>query len=212
MAVALSDMRVLQKLSVEFLEGRAGVLSQAGAIVMDTGLPEEVLTYIADAYGGDIPIFVDPVSTAYAKKLRGRLRGLHTVKPNLLETEVLAGMEIKNPRDLEEAACRLLSQGPLRLVVSLGREGVYYRDRDGLALWVRGDPIRQVVNATGAGDALLGGLLYTFIKGDPPEQALPFAVAVSRMALSHRNTINPDISREAGAAAMERDKIAVTRL
>ena len=212
MAVALSDMRVLQRLSVEFLRDREELLRSAGAIVMDTGLPEEILAYVTDSFGEQVPIFVDPVSTAYAEKLRGRLRGYHTVKPNLLETQVLAEMEIKTRQDLEQAAQRLLSQGLVRLVVSLGREGVYYRDREGLALWVRGKPLERVVNATGAGDAFMGGLLYTFLRGDPPERALPFAVAASRMAVSHQCTINPDISKQTVMSALERDGIAVTRL
>lgn len=212
MAVALSDMRVLQRLSVGFLRDREELLRSAGAIVMDTGLPEETLRYVTDSFGEDVPIFIDPVSTAYAQKLRGRLRGCHTVKPNLLETQVLAEMEIKTRQDLEQAAQRLLSQGLVRLVVSLGREGVYYRDREGPALWVRGKPLERVVNATGAGDAFMGGLLYTFLRGDPPEQALPFAVAASRMAIAHRSTINPDISEQAVMSVLERDEIAVTRL
>lgn len=212
MAVALSDMRVLQRLSVDFLERRRKLLESAGAIVMDTGLPEEVLRYIADTYGENIPIFADPVSTTYAKKLRGRLRGYHTIKPNLLETQVLAEMEIRTRQDLEQAAGRLLSQGLTRLVVSLGREGVYYRDREGLTLRVRGRPMDRVVNTTGAGDAFMGGLLAAFIKGEPPERALPFAVAASRMAVAHRSTINPDITEKAVEAVMERDEIVVTRL
>lgn len=212
MAVALSDMRVLQKLSVDFLEEQKEVIKGAGAIVMDTGLPEEVLRYVTDTYGEEIPIFADPVSTTYAQKLRGNLRGYHTVKPNLLETQVLAGMEIKTRQDLETAAGRLLSQGLVQLVVSLGRDGVYYRDREGLALWAGGKPMERVVNATGAGDAFMGGLLAAFLRGDPVEEALPFAVAASRMAISHRNTINPDISAQAVAATMKQDEITVTQL
>lgn len=212
MAVALSDMRVLQRLSVAYLEEKRELLNSAGAIVMDTGLPEEILFHVADTYGGDIPIFADPVSTAYARKLRGNLRGYHTIKPNLLETEVLAEMEIRSRQDLERAADLLLSQGLSRLVVSLGREGVYYRDKDGAALLARGKPMEQVVNTTGAGDAFLGGLLYAFLRGGPIEKALPFAVAASRMAISHRDTINPDISEKAVEEVMARDEITITQL
>lgn len=212
MAVALSDMRVLQRLSVAFLEEKRELLRSAGTIVMDTGLPEEVLRYVAGTFGGEIPIFADPVSTTYAGKLRGNLQGYHTVKPNLLETEVLAGMEIKSRKDLERAVDVLLSQGLSRLVVSLGRDGVYYRDKEGVSLLVRGKPMEQVVNTTGAGDAFMGGLLYTFLRGEPIEKALPFAVAASRMAISHRNTINPDISAAAVAELMTRDEITVTPL
>ena len=53
MVVAMSDMRVLQKLSVDFLKGKNGILRGAGAIVADCGLPEEVLDYLAAAYGPD---------------------------------------------------------------------------------------------------------------------------------------------------------------
>ena len=49
MAIAMSDMRVLQKLSVEFLKGKSGILRGAGAIVADCGLPEEILQYLAAA-------------------------------------------------------------------------------------------------------------------------------------------------------------------
>lgn len=212
MAVALSDMRVLQCLSAEFLEGKAELLSRAGAIVMDTGLPEEVLDYVTAAYGERIPIFIDPVSTTYARKLQGKLRGYHMVKPNLLETEILAGMKIRSRRDLGEAAGRLLDQGLVRLVVSLGRDGVYYRDRDGLALHVTGKPAEKVVNTTGAGDAFMGGLVCALLRGDPIEKALAFAVAASRMAIAHRRTINPHINAGSVTAVIEKDEITVIRL
>lgn len=211
MAVAMSDMRVLQKLSVEFLKGKNSLLRGAGAIVVDCGLPEEVLAYIFAAYGGDIPIFADPVSTTYARKLLGKVRGCHTLKPNLLETEILAEMEIKSREDLIAAAKKLLSQGLPRLVVSLGKDGSYYRDREGRSLLVQGPPM-EVVNATGAGDAFMGGLVYGWLQGFPPEKALPFATAASRMAIAHQQTINPGISAENILAVMERDKITVKEI
>jgi len=212
MAVALSDMRVLQKLSIEFLKGRHSVLRPASAIVVDCGLPAEILEYVAATYGAEIPIFADPVSTAYARKLKGKVRGYHTIKPNLLETEILADMEIKTTQDLQEAARRLLDQGLERLVVSLGRDGAFYQDRDGVCLLARGKPLDRVVNATGAGDAFLGGLVYAFLQGYPPEEALPFAVAASRMAICHQNTINPGISADNVRALLEEDEIKVKRL
>lgn len=212
MAVALSDMRVLQKLSIEFLKGKHNVLRLASAIVVDSGLPEEILEYVTATYGAEIPIFADPVSTTYARKLKGKVRGYHTLKPNLLETEILAEMQLKTQRDLDEAARRLIGQGLTRLVVSLGKEGVYYRDKDGLCLRVKGKPMEQVVNATGAGDAFMGGLVYAFLQDYPPEKALPFAVAASRMAISHQNTINPSISAENVAAVLERDEIIVKKM
>ena len=113
---------------------------------------------------------------------------------------------------MDEAAQRLLQQGLTQVVISLGKEGVYYRDQDGRALRAWGKPMDQVVNATGAGDAFMGGLAYAFLQGWPPEKTLPFAVAASRMAISHQSTINPGISAENVLAVMEQDGITIKEL
>ncbi len=117
-------------------------------------------------------------------------------------------MKITTQEELAEAAGRLIQQGLSQVVVSLGKEGVYYQDREGRCLWARGEPM-EVVNATGAGDAFMGGLVYAHLQGWPPEKTLPFAVAASRMAIAHQNTINPNISAENILAVVEGEHIAV---
>ena len=194
MAVAMSDMSVLQELPVSFLESRRELLEGAAAIVMDTGLPQEILDYVSRSWGGRIPLFVDPVSTAYARKLGGNLQGIHTVKPNLLEAQIMAGMEIATPQDLDRAAGRILDRGAERLFVSMGTRGVYYADRGGRRLTAAPKPLDRVVNATGAGDAFMAGLLYSFLQGYTLEETLDFSMAASVVAISHQATINPDMS------------------
>ena len=211
MALAMSDMRVLQRMTPDWLRARRGELLGAGAVVMDAGLPEEVLEYLSAGCGGEVPVFADPVSTAYAKKLRGRLGGIHTLKPNRMELEVLAEMEVRDGPTLEAAAKKLLAQGLTRLVVSLGRDGCYYRDREGLALSVQGAPMERVANATGAGDAFLGGLVYGFLSGMSPEEVLPFATAAARMTLSHESTIHPEMSAGAVRELEAREGLACRR-
>lgn len=204
MTVALSDMRVLQRLTVEFLEERREVLEGAAAIVMDCGLPQEVLDHVARAYGDRVPVFVDPVSTAYARKLLGELRGFHTIKPNRLEAQVLAGMEISSQASLEEACRRILARGARRVVVSLGREGVFAMEEGGAAHRMPAFPLEEVVNATGAGDCFMGALVFAHVSGMAPEEALAFATCASALALSHRATINPHITQRAVLAVLDR--------
>ena len=210
MALAISDMRVLQRLSVEYLEGKRDVIGSAGAIVMDTGLPEAVLTYISETYGERIPVFVDPVSCTYAQKLTGSLRGYSTIKPNRFELEILSGM---SPYDALPAACqKLLDRGVRRVVVSLGREGSFSLDREGNALRVLGDPLDNIANATGAGDAFMGGLLFASLRDLSPEDSLLFASGVARLALRHPRTINPNVTVQAAWDAAEEGHLRVERL
>lgn len=194
MAVALSDMSVLQQLPLDFLEQHRPLLEGAAAIVVDAGLPQRVLDFLSRSLGPRTPLFVDPVSTTYAQKLVSSLTGYHTVKPNRLEAEVLAQMEIHTPADLERAASIILDKGAQRLFVSLGKEGVYYADRQGTRRHAKGKPLDQMVNATGAGDAFMAGLLVSWVADFSLDRTLDFAMASAVLALSHQDTINPNMS------------------
>ena len=81
MFVAVSDMSILSRLPQDYLAARAGLLRGAAAIVCDPSLPEATLDCLL-SLAGETPVFVDPVSTSYAKKLAGRVGRFHTVKPN----------------------------------------------------------------------------------------------------------------------------------
>lgn len=205
MALAVSDMRVLQHLTVDFLREKAEVIAGAEAIMMDTGLPEAVLTYITETYGDRIPVFVDPVSCTYARKLSGSLRGYHTVKPNRFELEQLSGMSLSS--GLEAACQTLINRGVERVVVSLGREGCFSLDRSGAAVRVRGEPLDMIANATGAGDAFMGGLLYASVHGLDRPESLLLASGVARLALQHPHTINPNVSVQAAWDEVEKGRL-----
>ncbi len=205
MALAVSDMRVLQYLTVDFLKEKEDVIAGAGAIMMDTGLPESILTYITETYGEHIPVFVDPVSCTYARKLSGSLRGYHTIKPNRFELEELSGMSLSS--GLENACGALISRGVDRVVVSLGREGSFSLDKAGSAVRVRGEPLDMIANATGAGDSFMGGLLYAAVHRLDPEQSLLFASGVARLALQHPHTINPNVSVQAAWDEAEKGRL-----
>ena len=177
------------------LQAKRAQLLAAGAIMMDTGLPEAILTYITETYGERIPVFIDPVSCTYARKLSGSLKGYDTIKPNRFELEELSGMSLSG--GLEKACGALIERGAGRVVVSLGREGSFSLDRTGAAVRVRGEPLDMIANATGAGDAFMGGLLYAAVHSLDPEQSLLFASGVARLALQHPHTINPNVSVQA---------------
>ena len=208
MAVALSDMRVLQRLPVSYLEEHRALLEGAAVIVVDCGLPQEVLDYIAREYGPRVPVFADTVSTTYARKLAGSMAGYHTVKPNLLEAQVLSGLEIRSDADLDKAAEIILDKGARRLFVSMGRRGVYYADRQGTRIRASTRPLEQVVNATGAGDAFMAGLVHSFLEGASLEETLDFSMTASILAISHQATINPEMSAALVRENIPRYKIA----
>lgn len=194
MNIAVSDMTILQSLTTDHLKARDQLLRGASAIVFDTGLPQTVIDFIRQNYGPDVPVFADTVSTTYAEKLLGDLTGIHTLKPNLLEAEILSGMKIRDMHDLEAAAQVILSKGVRRMFISLGRCGVYYCDDTGRRRWRCAKPMEEIANATGAGDSFLGALLYAHVNHLTLEETLEAAMTVSMLTIQSEQTINPRMS------------------
>ena len=170
------------------------VTSVAAVITFDTGLPQDIINYLLATYGNVTPIFADSVSTTYAQKLVDNLQGVYTLKPNLLEAQILSGMEIKTFADLEKAAQTIIAKGAKRVFISLGRDGVYYADAEGVTRHRRCKPMEQIANATGAGDSFLGAMLYSHVNDFDLEQTLETAMTVSMLTIQSDNTINPQMS------------------
>ena len=68
-------------------------------------------------------------------------------------------MPVDTPERLRAACEKLIGQGLSRIVVSLGKDGCFYLDREGRALRAGGGPVERVANTTGAGDAFVGGMV-----------------------------------------------------
>lgn len=196
MDIAVSDMSIMNEFTIEKLQEKDQLLREASAITFDTGLPQEIINYLLANYGDVTPIFADAVSTTYAEKLVDNLQGVYTLKPNLLEAEILSGMEIKNFDDLEQAAKTIVGKGAKRVFISLGRHGVYYADAEGNTRWRRCKPMEQIANATGAGDSFLGAMLYAHINDFDLEDTLKTAMTVSMLTIQSDNTINPQMSEQ----------------
>lgn len=122
MALAVSDMSICEKITPDYLAANLSVLQNAQVIVADANIPQESLVFLAE--NCQVPLFVDPVSTAKAEKLRPILGKIHTLKPNRLEAELLSGVPIHTREDVEKAAEVLTGLGVHRMFISLGTDGV----------------------------------------------------------------------------------------
>ncbi len=195
MAVAINHMDIINRFDTDYIQSRERLLKNAALIILDANLPEELLYWITDNHR-DIPIFADCVSAAKAPRLNSSLSRIHTIKPNRLEAEILSGIRIKSNTDLKRAAEKLITAGIKRVIISLGEEGVFYRSETEEIrmpnLPLPGNP----VNATGAGDAFMAGLAYTWMEEYPTVDAIRFALGCSALTMIHEDTINPNISAQ----------------
>ena len=123
MALAVSDMEICKRITPAYLASQLSLLQNAQVVVADANLSAESLQYLAE--NCTVPLFVDPVSTVKAEKLRPILGKIHTLKPNRLEAELLSGVPIQTEADLNRAADVLTELGVHRMFISLGAQGVF---------------------------------------------------------------------------------------
>ena len=193
MALAVSDMSICEKITPEYLAEKSTVLDNARVVVADTNIPAESLRWLAENCAA--PLFIDPVSTTKAEKIRDILGKVHTLKPNKLEAELLSGVPIRNKADLEKAAEKLLSTGLQRLFISLGSDGALAADETGCH-WLKTIP-GNMVNTTGCGDAFMAALVWSYLEGLSLEDSARAGLAAGSIAMESEQTINPNMSAEA---------------
>lgn len=193
MALAISHMDVLDKMTVDFMKSKRNIIENSTLLVVDTNIPKDVIDYLVTTHK-DKAIFLDTVSTAKAKKVKDIIGYFHTIKPNKIEAEILSGVEIRDKRDLLKASEYFLKQGVKRVYITLGSEGVFYSD--GVKSGQLKGPKVEVVNATGAGDAFVAALAYGYVNGADIEESAKMGIASSILALIHEDTINPNMTLE----------------
>ncbi len=193
MALAVSDMAICEKISPAYLCAHLPQLQNAQVVVADANIPAESLAYLAE--NCTAPLFVDPVSTTKAEKLRPILHKIHTLKPNKLEAELLSGVKIESKDDLLRAADRLLEMGVHRLFISLGADGVLAAMGD-QRLWLP-NIAGNMVNTTGCGDAFMAALVWAYLQGSDLEQTARAGLAAGSIAMESAETINPNMNATA---------------
>ncbi|WP_199101392.1 PfkB family carbohydrate kinase [Aquitalea sp. ASV11] len=192
MAIAINDMGILNRLDATRLAPQRELLRHAGLIVADANLSADALAWLF-AEAGDTPVFMDTVSAFKADRLRPWLGRIHTLKPNRLEAASLSGLPLDTPEQAPAVASWFHQQGIRQLIVSLAADGVFYSDADGTHGWCPA-PACDIVNATGAGDALMAGLAWGALQGMPLPHAVELAQACAALTLSCAATNNPTLS------------------
>jgi ribokinase len=147
----------------------------SGVVLLQQEVPEEVV--VAGIHAARAAGWQAVLNPAPARTPPGDLDGV-ILTPNADEARALTGEE-----DLEAAARALGARTRAAVIVTIGREG---------ALLVGGDqrvgvervpaPAVEVVDTTGAGDAVNGALAAELAAGRPLREAVRFAIAAAALS------------------------------
>lgn len=190
--VAVNDMRILERITPEQLAIHAERVRHAAALVVDCNVTDAALAWLF-ANRGATPVFVDAVSAFKCPRIRPWLAQVHTLKVNRQEAQALCGFTLQIDADIERAAKWLHTQGVQQVVLSLGVRGVYWSDQDAGHGW-HGVVPGEVVNVSGAGDALLAGLVHGFVHHHTLGESIPFALACAALTVTSEQANHPSLS------------------
>ena len=182
MKVAVNDMDIMDALTPALLQPQLAPLRSAAVLVADCNLRPDVWQWLATEVAHPA-LFAEAVSVAKCTRLGTVLARIHTLKANRLEAQALCGRAIASVQDACDAALALHRLGAGRVLISLGAQGVAWCDADGRC-GHRAARAVPVLSATGAGDALMGGLVYGHLQGWPLEAALAWAMACAEITLA----------------------------
>ena len=193
MLVSISDMRIIEEMTIQDIDKWNLTIEQSSAIVVDTNIPIPVIEYLTDKYS-NIPLFLDPVSFAKSSKILKLIGRFHTVKPNRLETELISGVKITDNESMLKAAKIIFDMGCKQIFITLGEDGVFYYDGENFGQYLHKGV--NMISANGAGDAFTAGVVYGFLKLNGIKETAEFASAAAVIALRSANTISDDLSEE----------------
>ena len=192
MKLAISAMDLYENLTVDFIKSKKEILDESKLCVIDTNIPEKTIKYIVNNFS--IPIFLDCVSTTKALKIKDFIGKFHTIKPNKLEAEILSGIKISDLDSLKKCSNFFIQKGVKQVFISLGEDGVFYSNGK-----VSGHmkPFKtKVINTTGAGDAFMSGIAYSYLEGLDIIESCKNGVACATLAIESEKTISEYMSLE----------------
>ncbi len=159
---------------------KAVVLSDYGKGVLTDAVLRNV---IAAARAAKIPVLVDPKGEDYA-----RYRGATLVTPNRKEAEQALGRKLAKVDDMSRAADDLMKLADLdAAVVTLGADGIYYKDKRGVFGHVPAQA-RAVFDVTGAGDTVVAQLAFHLADGVPLGAAVELANQAAAITVGRLGT------------------------
>ena len=195
MDVAVNDMDITDALTPALLQPQQALLRDAAVLVADCNLRPDVWQWLVTEVAHPA-LFAEAVSVAKCTRLGDVLPQLHTLKANRLEAQALCGRAIASVQEACDAALALHRRGVGRVLISLGAQGVAWCDADGRC-GHRAARAVPVVSATGAGDALMSGLVYGHLQGWPLQEALAWAMACAEITLASTAANAPALSVQA---------------
>ncbi|MBS7455099.1 carbohydrate kinase family protein [Microvirga sp. 3-52] len=189
LAVGLANMTIFDEISPALLRGMEPDLG-SGWIFADCNLPPETLhDLIGLARQRAFMLAFDAVSTPKVMRLPRDLTGVGMFFLNLDEARTYLDRPEISPQAAAEA---LLARGAEQVILTLGDKGLVAADSFGIATIAAFKA--EIVDATGAGDALIAATLVAMLKDASLIEAVRLGRVAAALTVESPVSVRPDLS------------------
>lgn len=189
LAVGLANMAIFDEITSAVLRRLEPELGPAW-LFADCNLPSDTLhELIGLARQRALMLALDAVSTPKVMRLPRDLGGVGLLFLNLDEARVYLDRPELPPEGAAEA---LLARGAEQVVLTLGSKGLVAADPSGIERIAALEA--QIVDATGAGDALIAATLVAMLKDCPLAEAARLGAVAAALTVESPVSVRPDLS------------------
>ncbi len=193
LAYGIADMEIFDTVTIDDLHGVWPTLAGASWLFADCNLPTPVMAWLRNRrVGARFRLAVDPVSALKVMRLQGELHGIDLLFLNVQEALALTAADSATSPD---ALCKILLQrGTGAVVLTIGSDGLLVAE--GESLTALPSLKANVVDVTGAGDALIAGTLSRLLDGEPLEEACRTGMLAAVLTIESEESVNTSTSSE----------------
>ncbi|MFT4286693.1 carbohydrate kinase family protein [Nocardioides sp.] len=190
LVVAVADMAATEALTPDHVLPLADRVAAADLVVLDGNLLPATATAVLDlAAETGVPVVVDPVSVPKAARLAEVVRRpLLAITPNRDELVALTGTT-----EVAAGVAALHAAGVEQVWVRLGPDGSLLSCAGAAPVTMSSVP-GEVVDVTGAGDAMLAAFCHFLLAGADPVSAARLGHVAAALTIASEHTVRPDLT------------------
>ncbi|MCJ8309038.1 MAG: bifunctional hydroxymethylpyrimidine kinase/phosphomethylpyrimidine kinase [Rhizobiaceae bacterium] len=194
--VAVADMAIYEQFAADAVQQVVGDLQPTDWLCVDTNLPKgEVAKLLNGSAASKAGV---TVSKAKARRLLTFAPQLDVVFTNISEAHALCGFDGDETKPMAEIAAGLANRSIQTAVISNGGQPVTLIN-GGQIMTIEIEPVDQVADVTGAGDALVGAAMFALTQGQDLPDAVAYGIQAARATIRIRGAICQDLSAQIGS-------------
>ncbi|OZU87472.1 sugar kinase [Virgibacillus indicus] len=195
MVVSMADMNIYDNITIEMIEEKWSFIAASQAIFLDTNIPEDCIRFLIERCKDEnIPLYINPVSSAKAQRLPYDLEGVELLILNQEEAEMLIGSAINSAEEFHAANEKIQERGVKKVIIMLPDDGIYYASQEESGHL---PPYKtDIVDETGADDAFASCAIYGIMNGDSLSRACQLGLAGYSLTQQTERSVSAELRPE----------------